>query len=300
MGTAPRVSRPRRPAAPVRAGWTVRLKKSLGQHLLVDPSYQRRIVEALCPGAEDEVLEIGPGVGALTQHLVGRVSRLVLVELDPEFAAELQRRFGGHGVEVLIGDALRLDLAGAVERWGAAKVVGNIPYRITSPLLGRLLGRSPRPREIVLTVQKEVADRLASPPGRKAYGALTVGVRAVADVGLLFRVPKGAFRPVPKVDSATLRIVPHDPPRLTPGEERDLRTLTRSAFGRRRKQLQTILRDAPAYRLDRSEAQAVLAELGIAPAARPETLAPETFVTLAGALRRRDRPRAPGRTESPS
>lgn len=268
----------------------MRLKKTLGQYWLHDPAYQARIVEALDPGPDDEIVEIGPGGGALTRHLAGRARRLVLVELDRALAAKLERRFGPAGAVVVAGDALRVDLPALVERWDDAKVVGNIPYQITSPLLEKILGARPRPREIVFTLQAEVADRLAAPPGRKTYGALTVGVCAVADVEILFRIPRGAFRPVPNVDSATVRITPHRPPSLEPAEERDLRTLTRAAFSRRRKQMQTILRDAPEYALSATDARALLDEGGVAPAARPETVDPETFIRLARALRRLERP----------
>ena len=268
----------------------MRLKKSLGQHWLTDRSYQTRIVAALDPAPTDEVVEIGPGAGALTQHLAGRVRRLVLVELDDALARDLERRFGGPDVTVVRGDALRVDLPALVERWERAKLIGNIPYRITSPLLEKILEGRPRPAEIVLTLQKEVAQRLASPEGRKSYGALTVGVRAVADVEVLFTIPRGAFRPTPDVDSATVRLRPHTPPRLTPEEERDLRALTRAAFSRRRKQIGTILRDTPAYDLAADPLHSILEELAISPRDRPETLAPERFVALARALRRLGRP----------
>ncbi|MGH7544663.1 MAG: 16S rRNA (adenine(1518)-N(6)/adenine(1519)-N(6))-dimethyltransferase RsmA [Gemmatimonadota bacterium] len=268
----------------------MRLKKSLGQHWLTDRSYQTRIVAALDPAPGDEVVEIGPGAGALTQHLAGRVRRLVLVELDASLATGLERRFPGAGVTVVPENVLRVDLPALVERWDAAKVVGNIPYRITSPLLEKILGSRPRPARIVLTLQKEVADRLASPEGRKSYGALTVGVRAVADVEVLFTIPRAAFRPAPDVDSATVRLVPHAPPRLTPEEERDLRGLARAAFSRRRKQIGTILRDAPDYGLGIDSLRPLLADLGVSPQDRPETLAPETFVALARALRGLGRP----------
>lgn len=268
----------------------MRAKRSLGQHWLVDSSYQAKIIQALDAGPADEVVEIGPGTGALTRHLAGRVRRLVLIEMDVALAADLGRRFAG--AVVVARDALQLHLPDLVERWEDAKVIGNIPYRITSPLIDHVLAPRPRPAVILFTVQKEVADRLASPVGQKSYGALTVGVRAVADVERLFTIPRGAFRPTPEVDSATVRIRPHAPPRLSPEEERDLRALTRAAFSRRRKQLGTILRDAPPYALAADELRDVLAEVGIETKARPETLPPETFVELVRALRRRGRPHA--------
>jgi 16S rRNA (adenine1518-N6/adenine1519-N6)-dimethyltransferase len=262
-----------------------RLKKSLGQHLLADPRIQRRIVEALEPGPDDEVLEIGPGTGALTRHLVGRVGRLVLVELDPGFADALRTRYGDRpDVLVVTGDILRTAPAQLVENWERTKVVGNIPYGITSPLLAHLLEPRPRPARLVLTLQKEVAERLAAPPGSKTYGALTVGVRAVADVEVLFRIPRHAFRPAPKVDSATVRITPHRPPRLTPEEEADLRTLCRVAFAHRRKQILNTLRHRT-YGLEATRARTLLEEVGIPPTARPETLDVDRLLALARALR---------------
>src|SRR5690606_38982060 len=124
------------------------------------------------------------------------------------------------------------------------KVVGNIPYNITTPIIFSLLERRPRPRSILLMVQREVVERMAAPPGGKSYGALAVGVQSVATVERVLSVSRNAFRPVPDVESAVVRIEPFQPPRLTPEEEVALRTLTRHAFGKRRKQFQRILRDA--------------------------------------------------------
>jgi 16S rRNA (adenine1518-N6/adenine1519-N6)-dimethyltransferase len=140
-------------------------------------------------------------------------------------------------------------------------------------------------REIVLMVQKEVADRILADPGNKKYGALAVGVRAVADAERVLNVGRKAFRPVPDVESAVIRIVPHDPPRVEVQDERALRTLTRAAFGQRRKQFQRILRDA--YGLSVEQVEALGRELGMDLQARPESFPPERFVDLARALRQR-------------
>lgn len=263
-----------------------RARKSLGQNFLVDANIQRRIVEALGAGPGDDVLEIGPGTGALTRHLAGAVRRLVAIELDDRLVASLRREFAGApGVEIVHADALGLDLAELVEDVAALKVVGNIPYNITTPLIFWLIERPVRPARIVLMVQKEVADRILAEPGRKAYGALSVGVRAVAAVERLFPVGRGAFRPIPEVDSAVVRIEPFRPPPLTAAEERDLRALTRAAFTWRRKQIQRILRSAPGYGLGPGEVDAVGRAAGIDVNARPEALAPEAFIRLARALR---------------
>ncbi|MEJ2503125.1 MAG: 16S rRNA (adenine(1518)-N(6)/adenine(1519)-N(6))-dimethyltransferase RsmA, partial [Gemmatimonadota bacterium] len=241
---------------------------------------QRKIVEAVDIAPGDTIVEIGPGQGALTHLLVEAADRLIAVELDDDLARQLAERYGADpGVTLVHADALTWDPAPILER-PPVKVVGNIPYNITSPLLFRLLEWRPRPERIVVMVQKEVAERLVARPGEKAYGALTVGVRAQAHVEPLFGAGRKAFRPVPNVDSMVIRIVPgRDAAAAVP-----LRPLTRAAFGMRRKQLQKILRTAPGYGLDGDRAVAVLEGLGLRPEARPETLDPAAFVALARAL----------------
>ncbi|MFP4622966.1 MAG: 16S rRNA (adenine(1518)-N(6)/adenine(1519)-N(6))-dimethyltransferase RsmA [Gemmatimonadota bacterium] len=262
----------------------MRAKRSLGQNFLVDPNLQRKIVEAVAIEPGDTVVEIGPGRGALTEHLAAAAPALVAVELDPDLAERLQERFRHTpSVRIVHADVLEWD-PGEILAHPPVRVVGNIPYNITSPILFRLLEWRPRPESMVVMVQTEVADRLRADPGEKAYGALTVGVRAAADVEKLFDVGRQAFRPVPNVDSAVVRIRPGATHRQVP--EPVLRSLTRAAFGMRRKQLQKILRTAPGYGLEADRAEAVLREVGVSPRSRPETLAPDTFVELAAALRR--------------
>jgi 16S rRNA (adenine1518-N6/adenine1519-N6)-dimethyltransferase len=250
-------------------------------------------VAALQAEQGDTVLEIGPGQGALTRHLVGAVQRLILVELDDDLAAQLSAEFGGRqDVAVVHEDFMQVDLRNLVDDVSRLIVVGNIPYNITTPIIFRLLERPSRPRRVVLMIQKEVADRIVAPPGDGAYGALSVGVRTVATVERLFTVGRNAFRPVPRVDSAVIRIEPLVPPLLEPGEELDVRELTRTLFSWRRKQLQKSLRTAPAYALDAAAVEEVAREAGIAADVRPEQLDPAQFVALARALRRLGRPRA--------
>jgi 16S rRNA (adenine1518-N6/adenine1519-N6)-dimethyltransferase len=261
----------------------VRAKRSLGQNFLVDPNLQRKIVDAVDPGADDTVVEIGPGQGALTRHMAGRAGRLVAVELDDALAARLAARYGDRSdVAIVHADFLAWDPAPVLDT-GPVKVVGNIPYNITSPIIFRLLEWRPAPRRIVLMVQREVADRILADTGEKAYGALTVGVRAGADVERLFEVGRGGFRPIPAVDSTVIEIRPRPPSDGGPGP--DLRALTRAAFGMRRKQLQKILRTAPGYGLEADRAEAVLEGVGLDPAGRPETVPPDAFIRLAAALR---------------
>ncbi|MEM7417980.1 MAG: 16S rRNA (adenine(1518)-N(6)/adenine(1519)-N(6))-dimethyltransferase RsmA [Gemmatimonadota bacterium] len=256
-----------------------RAKKSLGQNFLVDRNLQLKIVDALGAEPHDDVVEIGPGQGALTRHLVDRCRRLVLVELDDHLAAALQDEFSGaESVEVVHGDVLRVDLPDRVERFEDTLVIGNIPYNITTPIIFRLLA-TPRPRGIVLMVQEEVADRIVADVGTKSYGALSVGVRLVADVQKLFRVRRGSFRPVPGVDSAVIRIVPRRPAPLDPELERVTRVVVRAAFQWRRKQLGTILRSHPDLGLGDGAAE-VLGEVGLPRTIRPERLSPEDFSRL--------------------
>lgn len=275
--------RPPRGPKPV-TGHHHRAKRSLGQNFLVDQNIQRRIVEAIAPGPDDEVLEIGPGQGALTRHLAASAGRLVLVELDNHLAARLTEEFAASPhVEVVHADVLDVPLERVSRDPAALKVIGNIPYNITTPIIFALLERRPRPREIVLMVQREVADRILAPPGSKTYGALAVGVQSVADAERVLNVGKNAFRPVPDVESAVVRITPHAPPRLTPEQEERLRRLTRAAFGQRRKQFQRILRDA--YALTPERIAELEAQTGFDLNARPETFSPADFIRLADALR---------------
>lgn len=263
-----------------------RPRRSLGQNFLIDPNLQRKIVDALEPLPSDTVLEIGPGTGALTRHLVDRVGHVIAIEKDDELADELRVQFAASpGFTLVHGDALLVDFAHVAGPADHVKVVGNIPYNITTPLIFRLLAHEWRPACLVLMVQREVAERILANPGDREYGALTVGVRTVAHVERLFHVGRSAFRPVPGVDSTVIRITPLRPPPLSHPDEEHVRALTRVAFSRRRKQLQKILRSAPEYALDPERADDVLRSLGIEPDARPETLAPDTFVALARALR---------------
>jgi 16S rRNA (adenine1518-N6/adenine1519-N6)-dimethyltransferase len=254
-----------------------RARRRLGQHFLSDPRILERIADALGAGPDDTVLEIGPGPGGLTAALAGRAGRVVAIEKDRELVPALRSRFPG--VTVVEADALDAD-------WHALAgprflVAGNIPYNITSPLIDKALA-PPRPGRIVFLVQKEVADRVTAPPGSGTYGALSVGVQAVARAERLFTVPAGAFHPRPQVDSAVLRLTPLDPPLVDGDDAARFRRMVVGIFAYRRKQLARGLRELTGWPAERVEA--VLAGLGIGPHARPETLPPAGFVGLLHAL----------------
>ena len=257
-----------------------RPKRSLGQNFLQDPRISRRIVESLGVRAGDTILEIGPGRGALTRPLLETGHPLVLVEKDDALAARWwERTRDRDDVRVVHGDILETDLATAGDP-AHLRVIGNIPYNITSPILFHVLSR-PRPREIVLMVQREVGDRIVADAGTREYGALSVGVQVVAHAERLFAVPRGAFHPRPRVDSAVLRITPRRPAPLAPEVEAAVRELTRAVFGWRRKKLRTVLRDHPDLALGRTGAEDLLQRTGLDGDARGEVLAPSEFVHLA-------------------
>ena len=250
-----------------------RAKRRLGQHFLSDRRILERIADALGATAADTVLEIGPGPGGLTEALAARAGRLVAIEKDADLLPALAARVPG---AVVVGaDALEAD-------WHALAgpdflVAGNIPYNITSPLIGKAL-EPPRPRRIVFLVQKEVADRVVALPGGEAYGALGVGVQAVARTERLFTVPAGAFTPRPKVDSAVLRLTPLAQPLVADAEVEPFRRLVVGLFGFRRKQMLRGLRELTGW--DAARVEAVLSRAGIELRVRPETVAPTQFVSL--------------------
>ena len=258
-------------------------KRALGQNFLVDPNLQRKIVAELGATPRDVVLEVGPGHGELSGHLIGRVARLVLIEKDRELAAGLRERWGDEaGIEVVEADALDIDLATWHVPGRDLRILSNVPYNVTTPLLFSFLEIRPAPRRLVLTVQREVAERVVAGPGSRTYGALSVGVQAIADARLAFGVGRLAFRPVPDVESAVLVIEP-DPARVARIDPDRLRDTSRALFGQRRKQIRKILRTAPGI-VRPDDPVGLLESLGIEPTARPETLSPERIVALSEAL----------------
>jgi 16S rRNA (adenine1518-N6/adenine1519-N6)-dimethyltransferase len=257
-----------------------RPRRRFGQHFLTDPRILDRIAAALEGGPGDRVLEIGPGRGSLTEALLRRGARVTAIEIDWDLAAALRTRLPT--VDVITADALDQDWHRLTdEPPEAVSVTGNIPYNITSPLLEKALAPPPF-RQIVLLVQKEVADRIVADPGSRTYGALSVGVQAVAEVDRLFTVPSGAFSPAPKVASAVIKLSPRRPP-LVPADHRAaFRRMVAGLFGFRRKQLLRGLRELTGWPSE--QVKALLLRVGVEPAARPETVPVARFVALERAL----------------
>ena len=264
--------------------------RRLGQHFLFDPAILDRIVQTLNPSSDDLVVEIGAGQGTLTRRLARQVGRVVTIEKDRVLAATLSKGEGDaalpSNVQVVQGDALALDWHSLVSdvadlASGAPfpdfKVVGNIPYAITAPLIEKAL-QSPLPQVAVYLIQREVAERLAAEPGGKAFGALTVGVQVVADVERLFTVKPGSFSPPPAVDSAVVRLTPLAEPLVADSERLDFRRFVAAVFGQRRKQLSRALRTVTGA--SKLEIDTKLQQLGFDPSFRPEVLTPRQILRL--------------------
>jgi 16S rRNA (adenine1518-N6/adenine1519-N6)-dimethyltransferase len=256
-------------------------RRALGQHFLRDAGVARAIVDLVGPTPADLVVEIGPGEGALTEALAARSGRLIALEVDRGLIERLRRRLPS--VEVLEADARGWDY-GALARpaGGRVLVVGNLPYSVSKPIVMALLEARRAIDRMALMLQREVAERLAAPPGRRVYGALSVLTQAVCDVELALRVPPGAFRPPPKVDSAVMRLTPRAEPRVPPALEQRFRDVVRAAFARRRKTLANAL--AGGLGLSLGAAREAATTSGVDPGRRAETLTIEEFVALTARL----------------
>lgn len=255
-----------------------RARKRFGQNFLVDPEVIERILAAI-PRA-GELVEIGPGLGALTLPLAARGERVVAIELDRDVVTRLRIKVDAEGVgrqvEIVSQDALRLDLDVLAEATGLTTpltIVGNLPYNIATALITKLLAQAGRIGEMVFMVQKEVADRLAAAPGDSAYSRLSVLVSAQAEVEHLFDVPPTAFNPPPKVDSSIIRLVPRTEPLIPPNDWPRFERLVTAAFTQRRKTLRNNLKPLmPASTIEAS---------GIDPSLRAQALDIPDFLTLA-------------------
>jgi 16S rRNA (adenine1518-N6/adenine1519-N6)-dimethyltransferase len=268
-------------------------RKRFGQHFLHDPGILRRIVELISPRPGERLIEIGPGEGALTLPLLRAAGKLTAIELDRDLIEPLRAKAQGVGeLDVINADVLNVDFGalaqGATLRVDPSRpslasgalallrIVGNLPYNISTPILFHCLEHAGAIHDMHFMLQKEVVERMAAPPGSKTYGRLSVMLQLRCTVEPLLRVPPGAFRPPPKVDSAVVRLVPLPAPALPRVDGKLLERVVRAAFGQRRKTLSNALSehaDAPDF-----------AAAGIDPRARAEQLAPSAFVALAQRL----------------
>jgi len=275
----------RREAHEALAAAGLRPRKRWGQHFLCDPAVAQRIVDAAALAPDSIVLEIGPGLGALTDQLAARAARLYLVEIDRGLTARLAARYAERPhVRVLQGDVLTLPLDELVAE-PSATVVANLPYNISTPVVFRLLELRRRFPRAILTLQREVAVRLASPPGRAIYGVTSVLVQAFAEVRLRFAVSRRSFFPRPQIDSTVVELAWTAAPRVEIGDVRLFTSVVRAAFGQRRKMLRNALGGLMTGKgISADAGRALYTRAGIDPAARAEQLDLAAFGRLARVL----------------
>jgi 16S rRNA (adenine1518-N6/adenine1519-N6)-dimethyltransferase len=264
----------------------IRPRKSLGQHFVQDPNILRKIVEEAALEPEDIVVEVGAGLGSLTAPLAERTQKVYALEIDPRLAEALRKRFlGMEQVEVIQGDALKFDFAPIFKKWRRRmKVVANLPYEISSPMIFRLLKEREYFSLLVLMLQLEVARRVVARPGTKDYGPLSLWTRLYCRTAIAFKVGPRAFHPPPKVDSAVVKFEILPQPSIEVADEKTLQEVIRSAFTYRRKTLGKALQSGSFSHLSRPRIQEALEASRIPTMARGETLTLEQFGILARLL----------------
>ncbi|MEX0451117.1 16S rRNA (adenine(1518)-N(6)/adenine(1519)-N(6))-dimethyltransferase RsmA [Spiribacter sp. 218] len=259
-------------------------RRRFGQNFLHDPQVRQAMISAIDPRAEETFVEVGPGHGALTRPLLAAGVRLTAIELDRDLAAALPDACGGDASRLTLikGDALAHPLSGLADADQPLRVVGNLPYNLSSPLLFHLTAEPAAVTDLHLLLQKEVVDRMGAEAGSRAYGRLSVMIQARCRVVPLFEVPAQAFRPAPRVTSRFVHLIPHDEPPLPGVDDKALATVVSHAFAQRRKTLRNALRrilDAAA--LERAQ---------VAPAERAENLTLADFGRLAAEYQRNPTP----------
>ncbi len=251
-------------------------KKRFGQHFLHDRGVVQRILDAFDPQPDETLVEIGPGPGALTRPLLERCARLHVVELDRDLVARLRAEFAPEHLVVHEADALKVDFCALTPPGGKLRLLGNLPYNISTPLLFHLLDQERCIHDMLFMLQREVVDRMAAAPGGKDYGRLSVMIQWRLRVEKLFNVRPGAFTPPPKVDSSVVRLVPHAQPPVHVHDADAFARVVQAAFAQRRKTLRNNLKGLLAA--------GALEALDIDPQRRAETLTLAEFVALANVM----------------
>jgi 16S rRNA (adenine1518-N6/adenine1519-N6)-dimethyltransferase len=269
----------------------LKAKKSLGQNFLVDKGAIMRIMDVVSPADDEIVIEVGPGRGALTRYLIERSGIVLAIELDREMVELLRTELASERLTIIEGDILQVDIPGLIhstlqtnrQLQPRARAVANLPYYISTAVITQFIEARSVLKDMTLMLQREVAERITSPPGSRDYGALSVLVQLYCRTQRLFHVAPGSFRPIPKVDSTVVRLELYDSTSLAVGDEALLNRVVRSAFAQRRK---TILNSLKAMasnidpRLKPDQIQQILESASIAPQRRAETLSPPEYVRL--------------------
>lgn len=251
-------------------------RKRFGQNFLIDQQVIADIVNAVAPQRGDCVVEIGPGLGALTDPLIRRVDHLQVVEIDRDIIARLRKRYPPEKLTIHEGDALAFDFATLAREGNGMHIVGNLPYNISTPLLFHLAGFAGHVRDMHFMLQKEVVERMVAEPGTNDFGRLSVMLQYRFVMDWLIDVPPESFEPAPKVDSAVVRLIPRPAAELTVKDEAKFSAIVAAAFGQRRKMLRNNLKGL----LD----DAGFAGLGISPTARAESLSLADYIRIANYL----------------
>lgn len=254
-------------------------RRRFSQNFLHDRAVVARIVRAIAPTPGQRLVEIGPGQGALTEPLLRALGRLDAVEIDRDLAAALEHRLGPEGLHVHLGDATRFDVRSLEAGAHGLRIVGNLPYHVSTPLLFALLARAEAIDDMHFMLQREVVDRIVAGPGTRRYGRLSVMVQLDASAEKLFDIGPGAFRPAPKVTSSLVRLVVHRHPPVSPKDRKTFADVVARLFATRRKTVRNGLRGL-------LEPDAI-ARAGVDPGARAETLPLEALCALADAVRLR-------------
>ena len=263
-------------------------RKKFGQNFLIDNHILEKIIEAAELTRDDYVLEIGPGIGTMTQRLAEEAGEVIAVEIDKNLIPILNETLADYdNVTVLNEDILKVDIHKIVEEHGGrpVKVVANLPYYITTPIIMALFESHVPLRSVTIMVQKEVADRMCVGPGTKEYGALSLAVQYYAKPEIITKVPAACFMPRPNVDSTVIRLTRYEKPPVEARDEAWLFAIIRAAFNQRRKTLANGIANAATVNVNRQQVEAVLAEMGLPAMIRGETLTLEQFAILSDRLR---------------
>jgi 16S rRNA (adenine1518-N6/adenine1519-N6)-dimethyltransferase len=260
-------------------------RKRWSQHFLVDRNILNKVIRTAQVEKEDVVLEVGPGLGEMTLALALQVKRVIAIEIDPKLVAILNKKMKDYpNVEVVKGDILKVDFRQFLKREGhPIKVVANLPYQISTPLLFRFIESKEAFSTFTLMLQKEVAERMVAPPGRKEYGPLSIFIQIFLDVSIRFFIKPSAFFPPPKVESAVVHMVWKEKPMIETNDEEWFKRVVRACFGYRRKTLVNALKHSELFLPEPVELK--MEAIGIDPRRRPETLTIQEFAGLAGALK---------------
>ena len=268
-------------------------KKRYGQNFLIEPRVLKKIIEGAGITKEDTILEIGPGIGTMTQALCEAAGRVIAVEIDRDMIPLLEENLAGYdNYEIINDDILKVDLGALAEsafseNAGRFKVVANLPYYITTPIIMGLLEQKLPLESITVMVQKEVAERMQAQPGTKDYGALTLAVQYYTEAEIIANVPSNCFVPRPNVDSAVIRLKLHEERPVQPQDEAKMFRVIKASFAQRRKTLVNGLKNDPALQaegIDRERIEAAFSQMGLDPNVRGERLTLEEFARLSDIL----------------